>query len=200
MARKAQFDRVALARAGLRVTRQDGWSAVTLQSVATELSVTPMALYRLVDDAAGLKRIVADRAALSIQATMTERGLIQDLHAWALGAYGHLTKLPGLTSYVLHEWTELPNWLSIIDAFLDEAGRENLTGATAVHTVNVVFSYVLARVQLRESITPRRKLGPVIASPAQFPRIDANRHEFQVAQSDVAFRFGLDALVTGFRA
>jgi AcrR family transcriptional regulator len=199
MSRKPRFDRNDLARAGLRVTRRHGWTALTLASVAAELGVTPMALYRLVADADDLKGIVADNAAVSIQPDAGDEGLIIVLHAWAIRAHAHLIKLPGLTTYVMHEWTELPTWLGIIESFLAVAERETLTGEPAVHTVNAVFAYVLARVQLRESITAQRRLRPMRVAPERYPHIYANRRDFRTACTDIAFQFGLDALTSGLQ-
>ncbi len=156
-----------------------------------------MALYRLVANADELKDLVADSAAASIRPEIGNEPLITVLHEWALQAHSRLVTLPGLTTYVIHRWTELPGWLSIVESFLALAERDTLEGETAVHTVNAVFSYVLARVQLRESITPRRRLGPVVACPDRYEHINASRRHFGVACSDVAFRFGLDALTLG---
>jgi hypothetical protein len=158
-----------------------------------------MALYRLVADAEDLKRLVADSAAASIQPELSDAGLIVALHTWAVRAHAHLIKLPGLTTYVVHEWTELPSWLSIIESFLDIAERETLTEEPAVHTVNAVFAYVLARAQLRENIASHRRLSPMRAAPDRYPHIYANRRQFRTACTDIAFQFGLDALTIGLQ-
>jgi AcrR family transcriptional regulator len=54
MARPPRIDRTAVVRAGLALADRDGLEAVTMQAVAASLGVTPMALYRHVDNKAGL--------------------------------------------------------------------------------------------------------------------------------------------------
>jgi AcrR family transcriptional regulator len=199
MGRRAIFGAEEVTQAGLAVIGRAGWASLSLAAVAEELSVTPMALYRLVTDAANLRRQVADAAGRRLPPT-GDGSLVESLRRWAVDAYAQLIGLPGLAGYVIREWTELPTWLSIIETFLNHAAREGLEGSEAVHTVNAVFAYVLARAQLREAVTPKRRLGPLRDDPGRYPCIRQNRSEFDSACTDIAFRFGLDALTNGLRA
>jgi AcrR family transcriptional regulator len=196
MGRHAQFNLPALAEAGLRITKRDGWSAVSVASVAAELSVTPMALYRVVDDAERLRQVIADSAAPAVPVS-SEMTLIDSLRAWALEAHQQLNELPGLATYVTHEWTELPHWLEIVEKFLQLAAQEGLRGADAVATVNAVFAFALARSQLSDSVSAQRRLQPILEQPARYPFVRRNRKEFSTARSKAAFMFGLDALIRG---
>ena len=54
MARPRQIDRTAVLRASLEIADSAGLEAVTMQSVADRLGVTPMALYRHVDNKSDL--------------------------------------------------------------------------------------------------------------------------------------------------
>ncbi|MDY7101732.1 MAG: TetR/AcrR family transcriptional regulator C-terminal domain-containing protein [Actinomycetota bacterium] len=54
MGRAPQIDRDAVLRAGLLVAERDGVDGLTMGAVATELDVTPMALYRHIGNRAGL--------------------------------------------------------------------------------------------------------------------------------------------------
>ena len=189
-----------MAQAGLRVAARKTWKSVSVASVASELSVTPMALYRVVPDAEQLKRLIADAAAQPIQPEATRAPLLEALRAWAVAAHEHLGGLPGLAGFVIHEWTELPAWLAIVEAFLAAAEREGLNGSDAVATVNAVFAYVLARAQARDSISRRRRLVPVKDHPERFPHVLAERSEFETAHVEAAFAFGLDALCGGLQS
>jgi hypothetical protein len=196
MVRPARFDVDDVGTAGLSVVRDLGWAALTLTSTAEALGVTPMALYRVVTDADELRKVVADHAGRPLQPVRASP-LVDELHTWALGAHHRLRNLRGLATYVIAEWTELPAWLDIVEAFLHHAATEGIEGSDAVHTVNAVFAYVLARCQLRDSITPQRRLAPV--TQQTYPLISANLADFRTAQTDTAFRFGLDALTAGLR-
>jgi AcrR family transcriptional regulator len=197
MGRRPRFDERDLAAAGLRVVAQQGWQAVSVASVATSLSVTPMALYRVARDAEHLRRIIADSAAEHIQPVEPGGPLLSSLREWAVDAYRHLAPLTGLATYVIHEWTELPRWLAVVDTLLGIADDEGITGTEAVLTVNAVFSYVLARAQMLDSVNPLRRLQPLEDLPNRFPHIRAELQDFRTARTDAAFRFGLDALCRG---
>ena len=199
MGRPTVFDIEQLGEAGLSVVSRAGWSAVSVRSVADELGVSPMALYRLVPDASHLRRLIADAAAGSIQPEPGATSFSALLRIWAGDAYDHLKHYPGLASFVIAEWTELPGWLDIVEALLAKAGDEGVSGAAAVGTTNAVFSYVLVRAQLHDSAVaaPRRSLAPLNDDPSRYPHLQGNRSEFTVAQTNRHFAFGLDALVEG---
>ena len=199
MGRVATFDEPALTRAGIAVARQHGWTAVTMRSVAAELGVTPMALYRLVPDADGLQWAVADAAAPSVTTASTGTGLAGVLRAWAVDAYRSLRRVPGLSAYVIVHWTELPHWLDVVETLLGRAETHGLEGPDAVAAVNAVFAYVLARAQLHDAVqsSPRRRLEPLAREPDRYPRIRRDRAEYATARTDRHFAFGLEALLRG---
>lgn len=194
MARPARFDVDAVARAGLAVVHERDWASLTLTSTAEALGVTPMALYRVVASADELRRIVADHAGRPLL-PHPDGALVDELRTWAADAHARLRQYRGLATYVLGEWTELPAWLDIIETFLAHAAAEGLEGPDAVHTVNAVFAYVLARCQLGDSISPRRRLAPVRSKA--YPHISRNLAQFRTAQTEAAFQFGLEALIAG---
>lgn len=197
MARPRTFDAGSLAAAGLAVAGRDGWPAVTLRSVAEELGVSPMALYRVAHDADELRRLVADAAAPPVELSAAALGV--GLRAWAVAAYADLGRRPGLAGYVVAHWTELPAWLDVVEALLDRAAGEGLDGPEAVATVNAVFAYVLVRAQLRDGLAaaPRRRLSPLGDEPDRYPHLRRQRAEFARARVDEHFDFGLSALLAG---
>ena len=197
MARAPIFDEAALAAAGVRVIRRSGWPAVTVRSVAEELGVSPMALYRLAPDADRLRLLVANAVAPPLPSPV---GPLTDvLRSWAVDAYAHLRGLPGVASYVVLRWTELPAWLDVVEALLAAASASGLSGAPAVAAVNAVFAYVLVRAELHDGLAtaPRRLMAPLRNDPARYPFLDRNRSEFTHARSDHHFTFSLDALIAG---
>jgi AcrR family transcriptional regulator len=202
MGRPTLFDVEQLGKAGLSVVSRAGWLAVSVRSVAEELEVSPMALYRLVPDASDLRRLIADAAAGAIRPEPGARSLSAVLRGWAGDAYEHLKLYPGLASFVIAEWTELPGWLDIVETLLAKASDEGVSGVAAVGTINAVFSFVLLRAQLHDSAAaaPRRSLTPLNDSPRRYPQLLRNRSEFSIAQTNRHFTFGLDALTTGLES
>jgi AcrR family transcriptional regulator len=201
MSRASRFDREQVALAGLEVVRLSGWEKVSTRSISAALGVSPMALYRLVDDAEELRVLVADAAADELQ-PLRAASLEESLRIWALRAYETLDTLPGLATFVLLHWTELPGWLEIVDELLSIANQHGIEGSVAVARVNAVFAYVLSRAQLRESVhvAPSRSLHLLVQHPDRYAFIRANQGEFLVARSDRHFRFGLDGLLAGLQA
>jgi AcrR family transcriptional regulator len=201
MARPQTFDRSDLTAAGLSLVEHEGWSAVSVRSVAERLGVSPMALYRLVPDAQHLRHVIADAAAQPIQPDPGAGDVFETLDAWARRAYRQLSRYPGLSSYVIAEWTELSNWLDIIEALLGRAEADGIIGAQAVATVNAIYAYVLARGQLRDTAAaaPRRQLAPVRRHRGRYPLIHRNITEFTTAKTDKHFALGLDVLIDGLR-
>jgi AcrR family transcriptional regulator len=197
MPRPATFELSDLSEAGLAVVRREGWGAVTTRSVADELGVTPMALYRVIADADELRHRIADAAASAIQPEPGATSLDESLRTWAIDAHRHRGGLPGLAAYVIPIWTELPHWLDIVEIFLVRAEAAGLTGDPAVAKVNAMFAYVLARSQFREQVSPARALTPVHTEPDRYRLIAANREQFATAHVEPHFRIGLEALLRG---
>ncbi|HKY68005.1 MAG TPA: TetR/AcrR family transcriptional regulator C-terminal domain-containing protein [Acidimicrobiales bacterium] len=200
MPRPPTFGADDLASAGLDVVRREGWGAVSVRSVAAAAGVSPMATYRLASDADALRRLVADAAAAGLVPVDTGE-LFGTLAAWAPSAHDALARLPGLSSYVLTTWTELPRWLDIVEALLAAAEHDGLEGPPAVEAVNAVFAYVLARAGLHHAAAAAgpRRLAPLRARPDRYPLVRAHRAELTVARTRHHFSVGLDALLTGLR-
>lgn len=198
MAHPRVFDAEGMAAAGLGLVSREGWTALSVRSVAAELGVSPMALYRLAPDAACLRRLIADAAASPLR-PVAQKSLPDTLRCWAVDTYAHLRRYPGLGSYLVLRWTELPGWLDIVEALLASSNVAGHTGPEAVASVNAVFAYVLVRAQLHDAATnaPRRRLAPLSDDPRRYPLLRRNRAEFAKAQSNRHFAFGLDLLIAG---
>lgn len=196
MGRPASFTAQSVTAAGLVVASRSGWAAVTIRSVAAEVGVSPMALYRVVSDADDLQSRVADLVGRQVTVT-SEAPLWAAFREWAIRAHRRLREVSGLTGYVIGAWTELPAWLDIVEDFLARAVQTGMDPHTAVGHVNALFAYTLARAQLGETATLRRRLSLVHQNPMRYPHVAAMRAEFEVARVEEHFLFGLDALLLG---
>jgi AcrR family transcriptional regulator len=185
-----------VALAGLRVSRR-GWSTVTFRSVAAELGVSPMALYRVASDAEELRRLIANSAADAIQ-PVDLGDFDETLKAWAERAHRYLSRFPGLSAFVTAEWKHLPRWLDIVEGLLSAAYNAGLDGPAAVAAANAIFAYVLARVQLREAAgAGRHTLGSVAADSERYPLLRENRSEYAKCEAEKHFSIGLAAIIAG---
>ncbi len=184
--------------AGLAIAARNGWSAISMRTLADELGVSAMALYRVAPDGQQLRRLIADAAAPAVAAGEGE-GLIPSLREWATRAYAELAPYSGLASFVIIEWTELPAWLDVVEWLLATAEGDGVIGTAAVGGVNAVFAYVLVRAQLRDAAAcaPRRGLAPLGLQPRRYPRLRSHRREYETRETGTHFHFGLEALLAG---
>lgn len=199
MARAPQFDQATLAAAGLTAVQREGWAGISIRSVAAEVGVSPMALYRLVPDADALRLLIADRGAPPVSDDVVGPDLATILGHWARDTYASLERYPGLAGHVIAHWTEMPRWLDIVETMLTAAADHELTGAEAVPAVNAVFAYVLVRAEMRDAASAggRRALRPLRDDPDRYPLIGENRAAFATRRVDTHFEFGLAALTAG---
>jgi AcrR family transcriptional regulator len=100
MARPRTFDADDLVTAGLAVVARGGWDAISVRSVAAELGVTPMALYRLAPDADRLRRAVADAAARPLVPAGVEALLARAAARGTTGP-GAVARVNAVFAYVL---------------------------------------------------------------------------------------------------
>jgi AcrR family transcriptional regulator len=188
---------------GLEVVAEMGWSGLSLRSVAAKLGVTPMALYRYVDDGPKLQSdvlvaIVADF--VDVPSANDPWSVLAD---WARVAHSRLVQFPGAAGHLLTVWFEMPTMLVMTDGLLGVAKRCGLDGAEAVAAVNALFVYVLMRAQAQNvvrgaGVTKRTlataKVGRKLAHLAPLAS------HFTTAEFDKHFEYGLRALVLGIRA
>jgi len=195
--RPATFTREQVTDAALAVARGKGWRSVTMRATADVLGVTPMALYRVVTTADDLRRDAANAVGRRLRAS--DAVAAADLSGWAAAAYRELTSHPGLAAWVLETWTELDGWLEVVDVLLGAASGRGASDLDAVEAVNAVFTFVLMRAQVADSIRrlPDRTLAPVRAEPDRFPNIARNLDQFRVARVEHHFEVGLATLLRG---
>ena len=118
----------------------------------------------------------------------------------AVAARTHLGRHPGYAQFAVEHWFEVPALLITVEQLLEVAEAGGFTGRDMVAAANLVFTYVLTRVELEESIrqagTLRRRVG-VVRRSADVARLRANLAEYRVARTDQHFTYGLETLLAG---
>ncbi|MGZ6909259.1 MAG: TetR/AcrR family transcriptional regulator [Acidimicrobiia bacterium] len=200
MSRARTISPVAIARAGAWVARRAGFDAVTVRAVATRLGVTPMALYRHVGSAAGLRSATLEFVLLEVPPPPVDGSVASRLRDFALGARPVLTRYPGVADAVLVEWVHLVQGARIMEALLATAAAHTRRGDEQVDIANAVFVYILMRAIAERAVLARgnrRSLPVVRAHPERFPRLLAAQQAFGHIDVDRHFAVGLDALLDG---
>jgi AcrR family transcriptional regulator len=190
------LDRPSVLAAGCALVRRDGIEALGVRSVAGALGSTPMALYRYVSDAVDLRDSVL---ALLLESLPDPPGTIERLADWAHAFRGWLREVPGLPRVVLLRWSDLPPLLDTVESLLQLFAAEGFDGFELVAAANSMFTWVLSRGELEESVRSRgvrRSLRWETTSAAR-PLLTSHRREYEVARLDAHFTYGLDLLLRG---
>lgn len=186
--------------AGQALVREAGWSALSLRAVAARLGVTPMAIYRHVDDGAALTRGVIARIVADFVVVERTGDARHDLAAWARTAHSVLLDHPGAAGHLLIVWFEVPAMLQCTEDLLDVVHDEGLRDFEAVAAVNAVVMYVLMRGEAEQAV---RNAGAVkralklAAVESPLPHLTALAAHYTTARFDLHFEYGLDVLLNG---
>ena len=189
--------------AGARLAADAGLAGVSLRAVAGTLGVTPMALYRHVDDANSLRAAVVDRILEALPDVPADGDWDQRCRRWAHDARDVLIRTPGLARHVLLDWVHLPRVLIALDRLATLLERSGPAGVDPVAGANAVLVHVLMRAQSEEAIRASgidRDLSTVRSMRSQVPFLWAHRAEYRRARLDEHFAYGLDALLHGLGA
>ncbi|HYF46237.1 MAG TPA: TetR/AcrR family transcriptional regulator, partial [Acidimicrobiales bacterium] len=145
-------DRAAVVEAGAAIARSAGIEGVGVRPVAGRLGVTPMALYRHVDDAADLRAAVVARALEEVPDVPAEGPWDLRCRTWAHGTRAVVAGVPGLARLVLLDWTRHPRLLVVVDRLATMLAEDGPDGVDPLAGANAVFTYVLARAQAEETV------------------------------------------------
>ena len=200
MARARKISPVAVARAAARLVRRDGLDAVSVRAVAASLDVTPMALYRHVGSAAGLRTATLEFILLEVKAPPPEGRVTDRLRAFAHEARAVFGRYPGVAEAVLTEWPRLLQGARIMESLLATTADATRSRARRVDIANAVFVYVLMRAIAERSVLAggrRRGIPTAQAHPDRFPELVAAQGYFAEIDTDRHFAIGIDALLSG---
>jgi AcrR family transcriptional regulator len=189
-----------IVEAGVRVVARDGWSELSLRAVASELEVTPMALYRHIGDSGSLMAAVVEAIVERLPGAVLTGSVSADLTTWARTAHDELSDYPGVAGYLLTMWFDSPAMLERIDELLGLVYQHGIDGFEAVAVVNAVFTFVLMRCEaertVRSAAAVRRTLRTASAA-RPLHRLNALAAHYATAEFDAHFEFGLRSLIAG---
>lgn len=116
----------AILEQSIRIIRAKGVAGLTMRTVATDLGVTPMAVYYYVADKDQLLSLIVERVSASF-------GLLEydpheewqtTLRAYMINIWEHLRRYPGLSSYIINQpgLGVTPERLEAGISFFEQAG------------------------------------------------------------------------------
>ena len=191
-----------IVEAGVALVGASGWSALSLRAVATELQVTPMAMYRHVADSEALRAAVLDHVVDGLAHPDASGDLSADLIEWARRFRSGLDDHPGVAAHLLTAWFGCPPMLERVEELLALVADDGVTGFEAVAATNALIMYVLMRSEaervVRAAGVVRRTLRTA-STTRDLPHLRSLSEHYTTARFDAHFEYGLAALVVGMR-
>jgi AcrR family transcriptional regulator len=202
--------------AGVAVADRDGLDGVSMKSVAAELGLTPMSLYRYVDSKEQLLEVMLDVAYGPPDRSLVSSGPWRErLTRWAYALVDALLRHPWISMVAMTAPPLSPNVLGWTDAGVRAYDGVDLTDQQKMSSLLVVDGYV--RSHVRMSITmgftdgderaPDRYATylPTLLDPERFPALLATSPAIVDDDPDGDFfrdelRFGLALILDGIEA
>jgi AcrR family transcriptional regulator len=202
--------------AGVAVADRDGLDGVSMKSVAAELGLTPMSLYRYVDSKEQLLEVMLEAAYgppdRSIVAAGTWR---KRLTRWAWALADTLVQHPWIPVVPLTTPPLGPNMLGWTDVGAAAFDGVNLTNQQKMSSLLVVDGYVRSHVRMSLTLgfvdpesappDPYVTVLPQLLDPERFPALTAASPAIMDENTDDDFfrdemRFGLDLILDGIES
>ena len=190
-----------LAAAAIAVTDRAGLAGLSMRTVAGELGLSTMGLYRYVTDREALERLVVDHVFDTVDTEPPPAPLPWDERITVLMSRVHaaFTAHPavvGLTLVHRHRSPGALRWAESLLAVLSDAGFAEQRRAVALRAL---FAYLVGALQL-EHLGPLAGTGTRALAdlpPGEFPHTAANARIAQHISPGEEFLEGLRALLRG---
>jgi TetR/AcrR family tetracycline transcriptional repressor len=163
------LDRDVIVREALRLIDRDGAQGLSMRSLALQLGVVPMALYRHVSGREDLLEAVVAllleevRSDVDVELARTWQGYLQSLaHAVRRIAVDHANAFPLVaTRHPAAPWLRPPlRSLDLVEDFLQRLGEHGFDDAQIAHAYRGFSSFLLGQLLL-ESATRGAETSPV---------------------------------------
>ncbi|MGE2734005.1 TetR/AcrR family transcriptional regulator [Mycolicibacterium vaccae] len=188
-----------IAAAALTVLDRDGLAGLSMRTVARELGVGTMSLYRYVADRDELETLVVDRVLAGVDTRVSAPSAARRLATLAERVRAAVVEHPEVIPLLLAHRHRAPGSLRWGEAVLEVLADAGIDGRRRVIAFRTVLAYVLGALQ-NHYYAPLAGAGTdVIAAlpAAQYPRLAATaRHARDVAVED-EFRRGFAIVLAG---
>lgn len=190
-----------LAAAALAVIDRDGLPGLSMRTVAKELNLSTMALYRYVSDREELESLVVELVLSSVDVQppggeVPWRERIEIMARRLRDAVGAHPSVVPLTLTHRHRSPSVLRWSETVLAILAEAG---ITGERRVIALRGLLSYLVGAIQL-EHLGPLSGEGTVAItelSQVEFPHMTDTARNARRVSADQEFLGGLALVLRG---
>jgi AcrR family transcriptional regulator len=213
---KRSVDAHAIGAAGMRLADAGGLAAVSMRSVAAEVGLTSMALYRYVGSKRELVLMVVDEAyGPPPRIVAGRRGWRTQMRDWAVANRSRLAAHPWVVAVPMGEPPLLPNSIRWLERALEAFATTPLSEQQKLSSVLLIDVYVRGQVALAAGFGdgdgPDIEAGQLytrrlltLADPDEFPRVHAALQSGALEDdndfSADEFAFGLETVLDGISA
>ncbi|MET0236081.1 MAG: TetR/AcrR family transcriptional regulator C-terminal domain-containing protein [Kibdelosporangium sp.] len=183
-----------LADAALAVIDRDGLASLSMRSVAKELGVGTMGLYRYVTDREELEQLVVERVLGAVDTTMPATDPIVTMVQRVRAAVRAHPEVIPLTTTYRHRSPSVLHWSETVLAILT---REGIEGERRVYAMRALLSYVTGAIQLDHRGPLAGSGTDAIAGLAEFPHLAETARYAQKIGPEDEFAGGLAILLRG---
>jgi len=187
--------RPRVVRTALRLVDEHGLDTLTMRSLATELQVSPMALYNHVQDKEELLDLMLDLVLGEIDFSAPAGDWAMQMRALVCSYHQVLTAHPALARLYSSRVRIGPHGLRIMERGLGLLLRAGFCPADAADAFFALFTYTVGYHQMGQ-IEPRQFSA---LPPDQIPSVITVLDHLNGVHQAGRFEAGLDALLVGFQ-
>ncbi|MGE3289139.1 MAG: TetR/AcrR family transcriptional regulator [Pseudonocardia sp.] len=191
-----------LVGAALAVVDREGLAALTMRSVARELGVATMGLYRYVADRQALELLVVDHVFRSVDLALPDGGWQERVRVLLDRTRVAVARHPAVVPLVLRHRQAAPGSLRLIEAMLSVLTEGGLDGTDRVLAQRTLIGHLLGFLQ-NEHFAPLSGPGTIVMSelsPDEYPLLARTAADARSVSPDEEFRRGLDIVLRGLSA
>jgi TetR/AcrR family tetracycline transcriptional repressor len=191
-------------RAALALVDDRGLPALTMRALATELKVSPMALYNHVRDKEELVDLMLDLVLGEVDCVATDGDWSIQLRALVCSFHQVLSDHHQLAKVYSAALRIGPHGLTIIERAIHLLLQAGFSPPDAAAAFLTLYTYTVGRHQIGHiapmaASTPREAEYYVALPPEQIPSIRAVSPHLSGAHGRGQFEYGLDTLLTGLQ-
>ncbi|WP_020521833.1 TetR/AcrR family transcriptional regulator [Catelliglobosispora koreensis] len=191
----------AIAAAALAVIDRDGLSALSMRTVATELGLTTMAVYRYVKDREQLERLVVDLVLGDLDVTPPARAKWQKQLTVLLDRARHAVSAhPGITPLTLAHRQSSDGVRRLGEAILSVLAHAGFSGHKRVIAFRALLSYLIGSL-LTQHLGSLSGPGTASLEAQQlYPMLAETASMARSVSADLEFHGGLELILSGLEA
>jgi AcrR family transcriptional regulator len=188
-----------LVAAALAVVDRDGLSALTMRSVARELGVATMGLYRYVADRQALELLVVDHVFRSVDMSLPEASWQDRVRVLLDRIRVAVARHPGAVPLVLRHRQATPGSLRLIEAMLSVLTDGGIDGTERVLAQRTLIGYLLGFLQNEHyaALSGPGTIAMSELSPDEYPLLARTAADARTVPPDEEFRRGVEIVLRG---